>query len=117
MATSLKQRKFCKWFTIVKWNGLCTTNVYDTDAYLKPSWTSTIKFFRENSDLLLAINWFRKKIPPQGLKNFAKILEKLINFANCLKSCQTTWDLWFYEARKFENTPKMLGIHGEYLAG
>ena len=68
----MKQHKFRKRFTMDTGYGLgfmiwLHSELRHAEAYLEPSRTSAMELFLENNQRLLAINYFRKKAPPQSL--------------------------------------------------
>ena len=96
MAISLKQHKFRKRYIVDTWYGLwwnfmtyLYSELHQSEAYLEPGWTSTIEPSQGNSQRLLAINYFYKKVPPQTLAwtlNTPLSLDHGINFINLAKA-------------------------------
>ena len=73
MATSVKQYKFRKRFNMGTlyglWSGIIIwlySELPHAEAYLELNQTSTMGLFRENSQRVLIVNYFRKKAPSQS---------------------------------------------------
>ena len=99
---SLKQHKFRKRYIVETWYGLrwdfmaCLySELHQSEAYLEPSQISTIEPSQENSQRLLATNYFYKKVPRQTLAwtlNMPLSLDhgiKFINFAKAVTKIKT----------------------------